>query len=71
MTFNKDEYLVFFEWLSRFNESNGENIFKDQAEERVLWNLEAVLETKISETFSNDYKNILKKAYDNLRDSKK
>ncbi len=32
---SKEEALVFLDWLTRFN--NSEQIFEDQAEERVLF----------------------------------
>ena len=35
-----DEAIVFFEWLARFNAFE-EHQFEDQAEQRVLWDLEA------------------------------
>jgi hypothetical protein len=44
LTLSRDEAVVFFEWLSRFTSQEGHR-FEDQAEERVLWNLEAALES--------------------------
>ena len=35
--------LVLFDWVKRFNERESEQ-FEDQAEERVLWDVEATLE---------------------------
>lgn len=39
---SRDEALVFFEWLSRFNKDE-DSKFADQAEQRVLWAIEAQL----------------------------
>ena len=62
LSLSDDEALVLFEWLSKFNEEEHPSLFQDQAEQRVLWDLEAVLEEVISVTFDKDYINILSKA---------
>ncbi len=69
LTFTKDEAIVLFEWVCNFNNKNpkGES-FDDQAEQRVLWNIEADLEKELSVLFSYDYENILLKARENIRD---
>ncbi len=64
---SKDEALVLFDFISKFNQNCKEDIFDDQAEERVLWNLEALLEKKLSEIFNSNYKKILAKARLNVR----
>ncbi len=64
---NKEEALVFLEWLSRTNELEVHNI-KDQAEERVLYDLEAVLERVISETCKDTYQQNLQQAREKIRD---
>ncbi len=66
----KDEAIVLFEFLARFKESNGLHRFEDQAEERVLWTIESVLEKELSEPFRADYQEIVKKARENVRDEK-
>ncbi len=63
---SNEEALVLLDWVTRFNED--ENIFQDQAEERVLFDLESVLEEKISETFSDDYSAVLQRAQEKVRD---
>jgi hypothetical protein len=63
-----DEALVLFDWLSRFNEEEHPSLFQDHAEQRVLYDLEAVLETLIAESFDRDYTDILSKARENIRD---
>ena len=51
---NEDHVLVLFDWLARFNESdNGVEI--SDAEQRVLWDLEATLESSIGSILSGDY----------------
>ncbi len=66
----KDEAIVLFEFLCRFNENDNLTSFEDQSEHRVLWDLECILEKELSELFRADYKEILKKARDTVRDGK-
>jgi hypothetical protein len=68
LSLSNDEALVLFAWLSIFNAEEHPSLFQDQAEQRVLWDLEAVLEKVISVTFDKDYINILSKARENIRD---
>lgn len=63
----KDEALVLFDWLSRFNQ-NHDSKFEDQAEQRVLWDIEAALESLLAEPLMQDYKIRLLQARSNLRD---
>lgn len=62
-----DEALVLFSWLTRFNEAD-ENQFEDQAEERVLWDIEAKLEKTLVAPLSGDYEALLLEARRNVRD---
>jgi hypothetical protein len=63
---SRDEALVFFEWLMRFNKT--ENIeFEDQAEQRVLWDIEGMLESILVEPFDAKYNEMLAKARAKLR----
>lgn len=64
----KDEALVLLEWLSRFNEGENRGLFQDQAEERVLWDMEACIEQVISASFNSNYTEILAKAREKVRD---
>lgn len=66
ITLSEDEALVLLDWITRFNE--GENTFQDQAEERVLYDLESALETEVSQTFSADYQQVLASARERVRD---
>lgn len=68
ITLSEDEAFVLFEWLHNFNEQERPTMFQDQSEERILFDLEAELEKVISETFADDYKNILSKARERIRD---
>ena len=54
----KDETLVLFEFLARFNETEHPDIFEDQAEQKVLWIIEGQLEKQLVEPFRPDYKKI-------------
>lgn len=65
---NEKEALVLFDWLTRFNEREN-NTYEDQAEERVLWNLEALLEKCLSGPFSDNYQKLLSEARTAIRDS--
>ncbi|MDY6024793.1 hypothetical protein [Bergeyella zoohelcum] len=67
MEFSKEESIVFFSWLNYFNE-NSENMFQDQSEQRVLWDLESSLEKIILDVFSDDYNDKLKKYRELIRD---
>ncbi|OJJ15703.1 hypothetical protein BKI52_38120 [marine bacterium AO1-C] len=67
---SKNEALVLFEFLARFNESDHPNLFEDQAEQRIMWNLEAILETKLIEPFYENYLEIIQQARAQVRDSK-
>lgn len=67
LNLSRDQALVLFEWLSRFNAADGKR-FEDQAEERVLWDLEAALESAIVEPFSVNYDELLAKARAAVRD---
>ena len=64
----KEEAIVLLEWLFRFNEGEKSNLFQDQAEERVLWDMEASLEKVIPETFDSKYAETLSKARGKVRD---
>ncbi len=64
-----DELLVLSDLIYRINNSIILNdFFVDQAEQRVLWTLENILEKNTSNIFSWDYLEDLKKARENIRD---
>jgi hypothetical protein len=60
--------LVLFEWLSRFNKV-GDAKFEDQAEQRVLWDLEAMLESILVEPLDPRYDALLADARAKTRDN--
>ncbi|MCS6283764.1 MAG: hypothetical protein HUM72_24915 [Dolichospermum sp.] len=63
-----DEALVLFDWLVRFNEAGNSDSFEDQSERRVLFDLETVIEKQIVATFQDNYKILLFKARDTVKD---
>lgn len=67
LSLSREEAVVFFEWLSRFNKAEGVT-FEDQAEQRVLWDLEASLESRLVEPFDPNYAELLARAREKVRD---
>ena len=66
--FTKDEALVLFEFLARFNKEDRRELFEDQAEQKTLWIIEGQLKKVLAEPFDPDYLNIIKDARDRIRD---
>lgn len=66
---NSDEALILFEFLSRYSDTD-ELTIEDQAEQRVLWNLNCDLEKALVEPFSKNYPELLEAARSRIRDSK-
>lgn len=64
---SQDEALILFEFLSRFEETDKLDIV-DQAEKRVLWNLLCDLQPTLVEPLMKDYKKILVRARERVRD---
>lgn len=64
----KEESIVLLDWLTRFNQREFSDTIEDQAEQRILWDMEVSLEKIISETFDNNYIEILSSARKKLRD---
>ena len=56
----KAEALVLFDWLSR--NSKKPELFADQSEQYVFWNMECQLEKELLEIFAPNYDELLKKA---------
>ncbi|WP_416768825.1 hypothetical protein ACM66T_04945 [Sulfurimonas sp. ST-25] len=68
LSLKQEEAVVLFEFLSRF--SNSEKLeIKDQAEERVLWDLCSFLEESLSEPLHGNWKELLEKARNSVRDT--
>ena len=66
----KDEALILFEFVSRFNENDNKEIFNDQAEEKIFWVIEGQLEKILVEPFMPNYQNIIQQARSRIRDEK-
>jgi hypothetical protein len=66
---SSDAGLVFYNWLRRFNQ-NASYGFEDQAEQRVLWDIEAMLESALVEPFDAKYDELLAAARARVRDAK-
>jgi hypothetical protein len=62
-----DEALVLYDWLTRFNQQ-AHTDFADQAEERVLFDLEGMLEKALAAPLQSDYADLLAQARSNVRD---
>jgi hypothetical protein len=68
ITLSRDEALVLFEFLSRFTEQQQLDI-RDQAEQRVLWDIQADLESALPEPLAHDYDQLVQKARESIRDT--
>ena len=69
ISLSADEALVLFELVSRHNRlENPSLLFEDRAEQRALWNLEAILEKELVTTFDPNYRRLLVDARERLRD---
>ena len=66
----KEEAIVLFEYLGRFNENDNLENFEDQAEQKVLCDIECILEKKLSEPFNSNYQKIVAEAREKVRDEK-
>jgi hypothetical protein len=67
LSLTADEALVLFEWITQFNKREDVS-FVDQAEQRVLWDLESMLEAALAEPFRDDYDTLLAAARARVRD---
>ena len=63
LALSPDEALVLHDWLSRMSDSE-ELRFEHPAEQRVLWDIECDLETKLVEPFMPTYGDLVRKARD-------
>jgi hypothetical protein len=62
-----DEALVLYDFVARYTDSERLDIV-DQAEQRALWNLCALLERELVEPFDPKYGDLVAAARDRLRD---
>jgi hypothetical protein len=67
LEFSAAEALVLFDWLARTSAAHQPAAFADPAEQRVLWNLECMLERVVVETFDPDYSSLVDAARAALR----
>jgi len=58
LSLSSDEALVLLEWLSRFNRSEDRR-FDHPAEQRVLWDMESMLESRLVAPFDPNYRDLL------------
>jgi len=59
----QEEAIVLFEYLARVNEKGIlDSTFESQAEQIVLWNLQAIVEKQLTEPFNKDYNKIVANA---------
>ena len=65
---SRDEALVLSSWLRRTTEAGQPVPFEDQAEQRVLWDLDATLESGLDEVVSDRYREHLDLARRRVRD---
>jgi hypothetical protein len=63
------EALVLFEWLNRVDDA-GTLRFEHPSEQTVLWALEAMLESALSEPFSPEYRQLLTRAREQVGEGK-
>ena len=68
ITLSRNEALVLFEFLSRFTDQQQLDI-REQAEQRVLWDLHADLESALPEPLAHDYDQHLQRARESIRDT--
>lgn len=64
----RDHALVLLDWLARTSSAEHPVDFDDQAEQRALWDLEALLETLLPETVAADYRDRVGAARSRVRD---
>jgi hypothetical protein len=60
------EALVLFEWITR-NDNAETFSFADEAEQRVIWKIEALLEKILVEPLSPEYEHLLAAARQDVR----
>lgn len=66
---SQEQAVVLWDLLFRINSKKIlSDFFEDQAEQRILWDLESTLEKNTPNIFSWNYIEDLKKARENIRD---
>lgn len=64
-----DQAIILFDWLARTSECGRPAGFKDQAEQRVMWDVEAELEALLVEPVLGNYEALLASAWKRVRDT--
>jgi len=64
---SQPQALVLLDLVARLNQVDGLPI-EDQAEQRVLWDLEATLEAQVKSVLAEDYRERLSRARQQVRD---
>ena len=65
-----DELIVLSDLINRLSDTNFlNNFYEDQAEERALWNLDAILEKNTAKILNKNYSEELQISRNNLRDN--
>ena len=67
LNISKDEALVLFEWLAKFNDDN--SIAMHPVEQQVLFNLECILEKELSEPLGENYHEIVASSRERIMNS--
>ncbi|WP_420547626.1 hypothetical protein [Curvivirga sp.] len=67
INFSKNEAIVFYSWLAKFNDLDLEKDFESEVEQQLLWNIEASFEKVLSEPFMQNFDEILKDARHTLK----
>lgn len=65
---SQEEALVLFEFLSRINDQEHPDLYEDQAEQRILWDLECLLEKVLVQPFKSNYGELVAAARAKVRD---
>lgn len=65
---SREEAPVLFDWMSRFDERK-DVVFEDSAEQRVLWDIECMLESALVEPLQPDYNELVARARATVRDA--
>jgi len=60
------EMLILFDWLARSSEAGAPIAPLDEAEQRVFWDLEAILESRLVAPLSKQYDERLQEARDEV-----
>ena len=69
LTISKDEALVLFEFLTKFNQKEHPEIFEDQAEQKTLWIIDGLLEKQLVETLHSNYKALILRVRNRIRNN--